>query len=77
MDKHALDLYLATPAIWTPEMDAAKWQAELDQMLLRSQMAHQFVDGIITPDQFENALHELGVDVIATVEGWNEGDRYL
>jgi hypothetical protein len=72
-----LDGYFATPAIWLPGMDEAEWQAEIHKMVARSRLAHAFVTGEISPDDFMDGLHEHGVDVIAASDDWENGIVYL
>jgi hypothetical protein len=43
----------------------------------RAVATQQFVNGDLSPDQFENALHELGVDVYHAVEQWEDGARFI
>lgn len=74
---NSLDRYFATPAIWHPGMDDATWQEELRKMIARSRLAHDFVSGLISPDDFMDGLHDNGVDVHHTVDGWDEGIVYL
>lgn len=74
---NALDRFFATPAIWIPEMDEGEWQEELRKMIARSRLAHAFVSGEISPDDFADGLHENGVDVHHTADGWEEGIVYI
>ena len=72
-----LDRYFATPALWIPGMEEGEWEEELRKMIARSELAHAFVSGDISPDDFMDGLHENGVDVIAASEDWEEGIIYI
>lgn len=72
-----LDAYFATPAIWVPGMDDLEWQYELDRMLMRSQLTHDFVDGVISPGDYMDGLDDLGINVNAAAKDWEEGVVYL
>lgn len=77
MNKAVLDEFLATPAIWVPGMDDGDWQDELDRMLVRSRLTHQFVDGDLSPDDYMEGLYELGVDPLLAADCWEEGLSFL
>ncbi|NEQ20657.1 MAG: hypothetical protein F6K28_15740 [Microcoleus sp. SIO2G3] len=77
MIEAVLDEFLATPAIWLPGMDEGDWQDELDRMLQRSRLTHQFVDGALSPDDYMEGLYELGIDPLLAADNWEEGFSYL
>lgn len=58
---------LATPAIWTPDMNDSDWEKALDQMLLRSQAATDFVEGRLPPSDFAEIL---------ACDGYNPNDLF-
>ncbi|UBF28325.1 hypothetical protein K9N68_10840 [Kovacikia minuta CCNUW1] len=58
-------------------MDEADWQEELRKMIARSRLSHDFVSGLISPDDFMDGLHDYGVDVVACSEDWENGLIYL
>lgn len=62
---------LATPVIWTPEQD--DFEAQVEAMMIRSMATRDFLDGQLTPDQFENALAETGWNPYECADTWNEG----
>lgn len=68
---------LATPALFLPGMNQEEWEYELGRMLDRSLATRDFLDGKITPDEFEQALDQFGVDPHQAAADWNEGIYYL
>jgi hypothetical protein len=77
MDRHALDKFLSTPAIYVPNMSDEEWQTELDQMLNRSILTHRFVDGLIAPGDYMDALDQFGVNPLQIADDWEEGRSCL
>lgn len=72
------DEFLSTPAIWLPGMDGAEWNAELDRTFDRAIVTHDFLDGKLTPGQFEDALHHFGIPNPWHVNAaWEEGKTFL
>jgi len=70
--------FLSTPAIWLPGMDDDDWAAALDQSFDRALVTRDFLDGLLSPDQFEDALNHFGIDNPRTVEeAWSEGKTFL
>lgn len=69
---------LATPAIWVPGMTGDEWNAELDRSFDRALATRDFLDGQLTPDQFEDALYHFGIpDPFQLAEVWEEGKTFL
>lgn len=70
----SLDLFLAVPAIWTPDMHSGEWQEALGAMLRRSAATSAFVSGNLSPADFEEVLFETGVEPGIAAEAWENGD---
>jgi len=70
-------LILATPALFVPSMNTEEWEQELTFMFDRSMATHDFLDGKITPDEFEQALDQFGVDPWQAAQDWENGRSYL
>ena len=75
--QEALELGLATPAIWIPDMNQQEWDYQVDCMIERSLAARALIDGQITPDEFEQAIDQYGVDVIQMRKDWDRGVHYF
>jgi len=72
------DEFLSTPAIWLPGMDDDDWAAALDQSFDRALATRDFLDGLLSPDQFEDALNHFGIpDPRSVEEAWSEGKTFL
>jgi len=70
--------FLSTPAIWLPGMDDDDWAAALDQSFDRALATRDFLDGLLSPDQFEDALNQFGIpDPRSVEEAWSEGKTFL
>jgi len=70
--------FLSTPAIWLPGMDDDDWAVALDQSFDRALATRDFLDGLLSPDQFEDALNQFGISDPRTVEeAWSEGKTFL
>jgi len=70
--------FLSTPAIWLPGMDDGDWAAALDQSFDRALATRDFLDGLLSPDQFEDALNQFGIpDPRSVEEAWSEGKTFL
>lgn len=72
-----LDLYLAIPARSEEGMTEEDWQAECDRMFRHSRRVQQFVDGKISPQDFEDSIADLGLDPYQVEESWDEGNSLL
>lgn len=71
------DKFFAIPAIWTPDMNDGEWQDELDRMLLRSRLTHEFVSGNLSPNDFMDGLNDLNIDVYTVEDYWANGVSLL
>lgn len=59
-------------------MDSDEWNAELDLTFDRAIVTRDFLEGKLTPGQFEDALHHFGIpDPWAVSEAWEEGKTFL
>jgi hypothetical protein len=73
----SVDEFLSTPAIWLPGMDADAWSQELDLTFDRALATHAFLDGQLSPDQFEDALNHFGIlDPRELADAWEEGKTF-
>ena len=72
-----LDLYLALPAVQHEGMSEADWDAEMARMFHHSCLTRQFVDGKISPDDYQDALADLGQNPYELAEAWEEGITLL
>lgn len=73
-----LDDFLSTPAIWTPGMSEEDWSNSLDQAFDRAVVTRAFLDGELSPAQFEDALRQFGIpDPRQLDEAWAEGKTFL
>jgi hypothetical protein len=68
-----MDLF-QTPAIRTDDMTPSEWQAQLKQMLSRAEATQQYRLGLMSPDDFADALATHGiVDPYRLADGWERG----
>ena len=69
-----MDLF-QTPAIRTDEMTPSEWQAQLKQMLARAEATQRYRLGLMSPDDFGDALSTYGVlDPYRLADGWERGE---
>jgi len=66
---------LATPGIWLPNSDI-DFELEVDMEIARVIATRQMLEGILTWDEFEQALYENDVDPIDAHETWENGLIY-
>lgn len=68
-----MDLF-QTPAIRTDDMTPSEWQAQLKQMLRRAEATQQYRMGLISPEDFADALATHGIaDPYLLADGWERG----
>lgn len=67
-----LELFFAVPAVYSEGMTEADWNAEMDRMFQHSVMTRQFIDGKISPQDYEDVLSDLGHDPTLLEERWVE-----
>jgi hypothetical protein len=72
-----LDLYLAIPARTGEGMSEEDWTAECDRMFRHSRMVQRFVNGEVSPQDFEDSIADLGLDPYQVEESWDEGNSLL
>ena len=65
-----IDLWIAVPAIWTPDMEGEEIQHEVKQMLHRSQVAAQFLQGELSLEDYLDCLNDQRIDVTSCVKDW-------
>lgn len=68
---------LATPALFLPGMNLEEWVHECDRMVDRAFATRDFLDGKLTPDEFEQALDQFGVDPRQAAQDWDGGIFYI
>lgn len=68
---------LATPALFLPGMEQEEWEYEVNRMVDRSFATRDFLDGKLTPDEYEQALDQYGVDPRQAADDWESGIYYL
>lgn len=71
--KPDLELFFAVPAVHDEGMTEEDWNAEIKRMFQHSIMTRQFLDGKISPQDYEDALADLGHDPTLLEEHWVEG----
>ncbi len=70
-------IILATPALFLPGMNQQEWDFEVGRMLDRAQATHDFLQGKLSPDEYEQALDQFGVDPRQAAADWDDGKNYL
>ena len=73
MDLQALDEFFSTPAILLPNMGDEEWQEAIDKMIALKLAARDFVDGKLSPSEFEEVLFFHGHDPIIAAEDFERG----
>lgn len=73
MDLRALDNFFSAPAILLPNMADEEWQEAIDRMIALKLAARDFVDGKLSPTEFEEVLCEFGHDPIVAAEQFERG----
>lgn len=68
-----LERFLWLPAELGPGMTDEDWQAEIDTMFKASKLTRKFVDGNLSPEDFEDALNDLGYDPHQLGDMWEAG----
>lgn len=77
MFKPNLERYLAIPALSNEGMSEEDWSRECDRMFKHSRMVQKFVEGSISPQDFEDSIADLGLDPYEIEESWDEGNSLL
>jgi hypothetical protein len=72
-----LSKLLATPIIWTPNMESEQWDFEVQKMVERSQATNDMLAGVISFDDFCEVLNDSYIDVDACLDDWEQGISYL
>lgn len=70
--KPDLELFFAVPAVHNQGMTEEDWNAEIRRMFQHSVMTRQFIDGKISPQDYEDVLADLGLDPTLIEEQWSE-----
>lgn len=65
--------FLHIPAFWDASMSGEEWGQVLDNMITRTVLTRDFIEGRITPDQFGDVLSETGINVIQVAHLWEDG----
>lgn len=70
--KPDLELFFAVPAVHDEGMTEEDWNAEIKRMFQHSVVTRQFIDGKISPQDYEDALADLGHDPTLLEDRWAE-----
>ncbi|MCU0534233.1 MAG: hypothetical protein MUD14_10100 [Hydrococcus sp. Prado102] len=72
-----LNRLLATPILWTPNMESSQWESEVQKMVERSRATNDMLAGKISFDDFCEVLNDSYIDVDACLDDWERGISYL
>jgi hypothetical protein len=65
--------YFALPATITQDMTDEDWEEEMRRMFQASQATHKFVQGQLSPEDYQDALADLGHNPYELEQFWSEG----
>lgn len=65
--------YFALPAQIEGDMSDEDWENEMRRMFIASQATHQFVQGKLHPEDYQDALADLGHNPYELEQFWSEG----
>lgn len=65
--------YFALPAQVSGQMSDEDWENEMQRMFVASQATHLFVQGKIAPEDYQDALADLGHNPYELEQFWAEG----
>lgn len=68
--------FFALPAVLTEGMSDEDWEAEMRRMFYASQATHKFVQGQLAPEDYQDALADLGHNPYALEDFWSEGGTF-
>lgn len=69
--------FFALPANVTADMTDEDWEHEMRKMFQASQSTHLFVQGKISPEDYQDALADLGHNPYELEQFWSEGRTFL
>lgn len=70
-------LFFATPLLLVPGRKGGDVGDDVAAMLLRAQATADFVDGKLSPGDFEEALFQGGIDPHLASDRWEAGETFL
>lgn len=63
-----------TSALYSDDLTPTEWESRLKQMLDRAEATQQYELGLMSPDDFADALATYGIsDPYRLAEGWERG----
>lgn len=65
---------VSTPAIWYPGQSDQDFEEELSLMMSRAAFTRDFLQGLVTPEQFLDFLNDDGFDIFELADKWDLGD---
>lgn len=66
--------FFQTPAIYTDDLTSTEWESRLAQMLNRAEATQQYRLGLMSPEDFEDALATYGIpDPYKLADAWEGG----
>lgn len=68
--------FFALPAVITEDMTDEDWEEEMKRMFHASQATHKFVQGVLSPEDYQDALADLGHNPYALEQIWSEGGTF-
>lgn len=72
-----LELYLAIPVNCDESLTEEDWKAETERMFQHSRITQQFINGEISPADYECWIAESGFDPYDLGELWDDGKSLL
>jgi hypothetical protein len=68
--------FFALPAAITEDLSDEDWEEEMRRMFRASQATHKFVQGQLAPEDYQDALADLGHNPYALEQFWSEGGTF-
>lgn len=72
-----LDTLLGIPLIWLPSTEKGEIKAQVQEMLQRSQLVADFLEGKATLEDYLDCLNDQSIDVDSCVNDWLDGVSYI
>lgn len=77
MLKPNLGLYLGIPALLSDALSEEEWSKEITRMLNHSRLTQLFLEGHISPSDYEDWLADSGLNPYEVEELWENGISLL
>ncbi len=68
--------FFALPAVLTEDMSDEDWEEEMRRMFRASQATHKFIQGQLAPEDYQDALADLGHNPYALEQFWSDGGTF-